>query len=372
MTAASVMHEWRFGVGQSAREESAEIARALALGLSEAYAAGQTEARESEKAAEGESKRRNQGRHLRRTEPRTSSPCDIGGQSPLPSAAAPVDPSGLSELDALLVCHAQGTLEPLPVDLPELPVDAPPLARLVVEDMALLFGLRLAALDDRPVPVSCRWQADRLRLHYKSVNRMHRYLVEVGVLRSVGAMPSRGGKRGTRLYAPGSESDGMPGPVLEPGPVTVEREDVVPRGAVEPAVEAVDETGVGDAIGRRPTGTLNSMVAVERAAVAVEAVHAAEAYAEGRRPTPERLTERALQDAEPGRRNERGVWLACQLRDNRYGFDDALTAMFDFARRVPPSDHPYTERHATRTLASVYRRAPRAPWGLDELRSRDA
>lgn len=78
---------------------------------------------------------------------------------------------------------------------------------------------------------------------------------------------------------------------------------------------------------------------------------------------PQELLERALADAQLGNRSDTGVWLACQLRDARVGFDDALDAMLTYAARVPAGDHAYPPRAAAKTLKSVYRRPPREPWG---------
>lgn len=365
----AIADSWRFGVGQYSRDEHAEIARAQMAGLTDLYMVGQVAAREAERAARaGKSlPQRSATRDTGATGPRSSSPCD---KTPQKSSTA-ADLNELSELDALLICHAEGRLEPLPVELPELPVDAPPLARLVAEDMALLFGLRLAALDVRPVPVSCRWQAVRLGAHYKAVNRVSQYLVGAGVLRDAGQMPSRGGKRGTKLYAAGSartaapptsgtRSDGAASEV-QASAVTVEREQAVGRVPVEPAGESPDESGVIDAVGGAATLDLDGVPAVKGAADATESLHASEGYADKRRPIPEYLVGRALEGAAPGNRNDTGVWLACQLRDNGYSADAALVALLDFGRRVPPGSHPYTDRQAVGTVKSVYRRRPRAP-----------
>ena len=71
--------------------------------------------------------------------------------------------------------------------------------------------------------------------------------------------------------------------------------------------------------------------------------------------------ERALARAEPGTRNDTGLWLALQLRDDGLTAAEAEPIMREYARRAPNGDHPYTEREALATLEQVYRRPPREP-----------
>lgn len=80
----------------------------------------------------------------------------------------------------------------------------------------------------------------------------------------------------------------------------------------------------------------------------------------------EDLLERALGESVPGNRNGRGLWLACQLRDNGIGESEAEEVVENFARRVPAGDHPYSENEALATLRSVYKTAPRDPWGTGD------
>src|SRR5262249_978955 len=69
--------------------------------------------------------------------------------------------------------------------------------------------------------------------------------------------------------------------------------------------------------------------------------------------------ERALEEAGVGSRNERGLWLACQLRDAGLSRDQARLVMLQVAQRVPVGDHPYTASAALATLDSAFSRPPR-------------
>ncbi len=66
---------------------------------------------------------------------------------------------------------------------------------------------------------------------------------------------------------------------------------------------------------------------------------------------------RALQSASEGNRNDRGFWLACQLRDAGLSERDAEHVMFDYAAQVPGSG--YATREALASLKSAYSQAPR-------------
>lgn len=67
--------------------------------------------------------------------------------------------------------------------------------------------------------------------------------------------------------------------------------------------------------------------------------------------------DRALRLAHEGNRNDRGFWLACQLRDAELSFAHAEQVMCDYAARVPGRD--YSEREALQSLRSAYRTGPR-------------
>jgi hypothetical protein len=127
-----------------------------------------------------------------------------------PDAEKPADNENANEdrelgwTDKLIEAHTLELLAPLPVQMPKLPPDAPPLARQVAEDFAYVFGLRLAACEDKPVPYACRWVAARLRVHYSAVNKACGYLERHGVLErhDDSTFHARDGKRRANLYLP--------------------------------------------------------------------------------------------------------------------------------------------------------------------------
>lgn len=71
----------------------------------------------------------------------------------------------------------------------------------------------------------------------------------------------------------------------------------------------------------------------------------------------------ALAHVEHGQgRNAAGFWLACQLRDERYGREQAQAVMMEYTRRVASvGGHAYPQQEAYNTLVSAYSAPPRAP-----------
>lgn len=68
--------------------------------------------------------------------------------------------------------------------------------------------------------------------------------------------------------------------------------------------------------------------------------------------------------AATGRRHDTVVWLACQLRDNRHGREDAVGAVRHLALSFPHKEgDDYTEADALADLDSVWGTTPRAPSG---------
>lgn len=69
-----------------------------------------------------------------------------------------------------------------------------------------------------------------------------------------------------------------------------------------------------------------------------------------------------------GGRNEIGFWLACQLRDERYSFEDAWKVMKRFATRVSSVNgrHPYTSQEAYNSLTQAYGQPARLPRSLED------
>ncbi|GAI41548.1 unnamed protein product, partial [marine sediment metagenome] len=85
------------------------------------------------------------------------------------------------------------------------------------------------------------------------------------------------------------------------------------------------------------------------------------------KPKPKTLTERiyqeALDRAQPGNRNETGLWLACQLRDNHISEADAETTMRRYAAEVSDlGTEPYTENEAIASLHQAFTRPAREAW----------
>ena len=105
------------------------------------------------------------------------------------------------ELSGLIRDHDAGLLEPVDVELGPLPAKASPAMRKVAADIRLLLGLRLAVDDDRPLPYSARFCAERCELHDQAhASRVLRALERDGVVRCVGRLDPRGKPDGTKLY----------------------------------------------------------------------------------------------------------------------------------------------------------------------------
>jgi hypothetical protein len=87
------------------------------------------------------------------------------------------------------------------------------------------------------------------------------------------------------------------------------------------------------------------------------------------RPKPETLAERILQraldQAHLGNRNDKGFWLACQLRDNGVPKDEAKAVVLDYAARVNRAGaESYAEAEAIASLEQAYSQPAREPWIL--------
>lgn len=79
------------------------------------------------------------------------------------------------------------------------------------------------------------------------------------------------------------------------------------------------------------------------------------------------LVRRALERAQSEGRNNAGLWLAVQLRDNGFEIADAEQTMRDYVARVSQEDQhgkraPYTVSEAFSSVRQAYRRAAREPW----------
>jgi predicted nucleic acid-binding Zn ribbon protein len=85
--------------------------------------------------------------------------------------------------------------------LGELPADASRAMRKVAGDIGLLLGLRLAVDEDRPLPYSARFCAQRCELSdHRQASRVLHQLVQAGVVEFAGTLKPRGQPFGTKLY----------------------------------------------------------------------------------------------------------------------------------------------------------------------------
>lgn len=97
--------------------------------------------------------------------------------------------------------------------------------------------------------------------------------------------------------------------------------------------------------------------------------------AAGRVP-PSVLIEKALAIADGGGRNNGGIWLACQLRDNGFSIEDAGVAMRDYRSRTATTNtkgkvEPYTQSEISASLRQAYSRPARNPWDFRKPRPHD-
>jgi hypothetical protein len=106
-----------------------------------------------------------------------------------------------AEIEQLLRLHAVGEIEPVPVGF--LPAIIAPVARVVLADFSIVYGLRLWAGDKRPVPYGAAWVAQRIGRPQTTVWRGIQGLVATGVLTFAGELPLRGKGNGTKTYLPG-------------------------------------------------------------------------------------------------------------------------------------------------------------------------
>jgi hypothetical protein len=87
----------------------------------------------------------------------------------------------------------------------------------------------------------------------------------------------------------------------------------------------------------------------------------------GRAPAEEILATFLARERNGAARNNTGLALACQLRDNNYSEDEAVVVMLQYAASVKSTNsqgirEPYTDSEALATLKSAYARPPREPW----------
>lgn len=329
--------DWRFGAGQTYRQERAEIERAQIEGRAEAYTVAQAATRADEPT---KAKRR------RATTART----------PVPLPVFSPDPRRLN--NGLLADHAKGLLPPVPIALPD---EVPTWARPVAEFVALVIGLRLTVGEARPSPFGQEWVAGYVGCSPATASRALGKLADIGFTTVEAPMPARGKPQGTavygiRGYTDAGGSDGLPDAKCESTAVTVEAERIGTNGAtVEPTREAPDQARVRQAeVGASRLSAVPA--AGHDADGSAVAIHHSTRYAA--RPTPALLLDRAIALDKPTR--HQAYWLATQLRDN--GYDEhgaAFDALCEFAARQSAS---FTTNQAVRALRAAYRRPARDPW----------
>ncbi|MDA0179031.1 hypothetical protein OJ997_01895 [Solirubrobacter phytolaccae] len=175
---------------------------------------------------------------------------EAGSPAPLPAPApTPVhteNGEGSEKWnDFLLAEHEAGRLTPAAVAAPSLPSDAPPLAAVIYREMLLLWGLRLASIDDRPLPYASNWAVQRGHCrHHAQARRALSWLERRGVIRYAGSMPKRGKRDGTKTFLPGGPVAGL---VLPAGALGVEA-DRGAGGHVEALDQAAQEVPVRHAV----------------------------------------------------------------------------------------------------------------------------
>ena len=77
----------------------------------------------------------------------------------------------------------------------------------------------------------------------------------------------------------------------------------------------------------------------------------------------ERILSHALDRAQPGNRNETGLWLACQLRDNGISESGAQPIMRQYVSAISSlGDEPYTENEAFASMHQAFSRPARQGW----------
>jgi putative DNA primase/helicase len=91
-------------------------------------------------------------------------------------------------------------------------------------------------------------------------------------------------------------------------------------------------------------------------------------YYDSSRVDPERLIRRALEQAPADGRNNRGFWLALQLRDNGYSQAEAEACVLDYRSRCHRTNtkgqpETYSEYEALSSVRKAFEGSQREPWG---------
>lgn len=80
---------------------------------------------------------------------------------------------------------------------------------------------------------------------------------------------------------------------------------------------------------------------------------------------------RAIKEAAPGNRNEKGFWMGCQLRDAGLSEAEVKNILLDYQAQVTTGENPYTKDEAIATAAEVFSKTPRRPAGRLEKTNMD-
>ena len=82
-------------------------------------------------------------------------------------------------------------------------------------------------------------------------------------------------------------------------------------------------------------------------------------------PTVDNLISRAVQKSATEWRNNSGLWLACQLRDNDYSQSEAASALLIYQGQVENnSSEPYTQQEAHDAIKKAFARGKREAWNV--------
>jgi hypothetical protein len=142
--------------------------------------------------------------------------------SAVPSPGCGFSADDASELRVLEAMWKAGKLEPVPVQLGELPPHAGSVMRHIAEHLRLRMGLRAAVGDERPLPYALSEAVNAgIAIDKAAASRAIGALVRAKVIDHVGSLPGRLAPdgttlSGTKLYAPPAASNVVHGVWTDP------------------------------------------------------------------------------------------------------------------------------------------------------------